>query len=67
MKVCKEMVDAMGAVQPLHYTLFKNFCFTAITILRKRLVTLMVDASILHIKLRDMHEQVPGKFCLNMT
>ncbi|TCD67817.1 Phosphatidylinositol (PI) 3-kinase [Steccherinum ochraceum] len=72
-KVCKEMVDAMGGVQSVHYARFKNFCFTAFTILRKsanlilNLVTLMVDANIPHIKHRDVHEQVLGKFCLDMT
>ncbi|KAL4247958.1 Phosphatidylinositol 3-kinase VPS34 [Abortiporus biennis] len=51
----------------------KNFCFTAFSILRKsanlilNLVTLMVDANIPHIKHRDVHEQVLGKFCLEMT
>ncbi|OBZ72708.1 Phosphatidylinositol 3-kinase catalytic subunit type 3 [Grifola frondosa] len=72
-KVCKEMVEAMGGVQSVHYTRFKNFCFTAFTILRKsanlilNLVTLMVDANIPHIKHRDVHEQVLGKFCLDLT
>ncbi|KAI9001550.1 atypical/PIKK/PI3K protein kinase [Trametes punicea] len=72
-KICKEMVDAMGGVQSVHYTRFKSFCFTAFTILRKsanlilNLVTLMVDANIPHIKQRDVHEQVLGKFCLEMT
>ncbi|KAI0730079.1 atypical/PIKK/PI3K protein kinase [Fomitopsis betulina] len=72
-KVCKEMYDAMGGVQSVHYTRFKNFCFTAFSILRKsanlilNLVTLMVDANIPHIKHRDVHEQVLGKFCLDLT
>ncbi|CAL1715935.1 unnamed protein product [Somion occarium] len=72
-KVCKEMVDAMGGVQSVHYARFKNFCFTGFTILRKsanlilNLVTLMVDANIPHIKHRDVHEQVLGKFCLDLT
>ena len=72
-KVCKEMIDAMGGVQSVHYQRFKSFCFTAFSILRKsanlslNLVTLMVDASIPHIKQRDVHEQVLGKFCLEMT
>ncbi|KAI9066092.1 atypical/PIKK/PI3K protein kinase [Trametes sanguinea] len=72
-KICKEMVDAMGGVQSVHYTRFKSFCFTAFSILRKsanlilNLVTLMVDANIPHIKQRDVHEQVLGKFCLEMT
>ncbi|KAI0663723.1 atypical/PIKK/PI3K protein kinase [Cubamyces menziesii] len=72
-KICKEMVDAMGGFQSVHYTRFKSFCFTAFSILRKsanlilNLVTLMVDANIPHIKQRDVHEQVLGKFCLEMT
>ncbi|KAI0648895.1 atypical/PIKK/PI3K protein kinase [Trametes meyenii] len=72
-KICKEMVDAMGGVQSVHYQRFKSFCFTAFSILRKsanlilNLVTLMVDANIPHIKQRDVHEQVLGKFCLEMT
>ncbi|KAJ7604536.1 atypical/PIKK/PI3K protein kinase [Mycena polygramma] len=50
-KVCKEMVDGMGGAQSPHYARFKNFCFTAFTILRKsanlilNLVALMVDAN----------------------
>ncbi|KAH9945474.1 atypical/PIKK/PI3K protein kinase [Epithele typhae] len=72
-KICKEMVDAMGGVQSPHYQRFKSFCFTAFNILRKNanlilnLVTLMVDANIPHIKQRDVHEQLLGKFCLEMT
>ncbi|KAI0709903.1 atypical/PIKK/PI3K protein kinase [Earliella scabrosa] len=72
-KICKEMVDAMGGVQSVHYQRFKSFCFTAFSILRKsanlilNLVSLMVDANIPHIKQRDVHEQVLGKFCLEMT
>ena len=67
------LVDAMGGVQSVHYQRFKTFCFTAFTSLRKsanlilNLVTLMVDANIPHIKQRDVHEQVLGKFCLEMT
>ncbi|KAJ7606591.1 atypical/PIKK/PI3K protein kinase, partial [Mycena polygramma] len=51
-KVCKEMVDGMGGAQSPHYARFKNFCFTAFTILRKsanlilNLVALMADANI---------------------
>ena len=72
-KVCKEMIDAMGGVQSPHYQKFKSYCFTALSILRKsanlilNLVTLMVDANIPHIKQRDVHEQLLGKFCLEMT
>ncbi|TCD66702.1 Phosphatidylinositol (PI) 3-kinase [Steccherinum ochraceum] len=72
-KVCKETVDAMGGVQSVRYARFKTFCFTAFTILRKsanlmlNLITLMVHANIPRIKHRDVHEQVLGKFCLDMT
>ena len=67
------MIDAMGGVQSMHYTRFKQYCFTAFSILRKsanlilNLVTLMTDANIPHIKQRDIHEQLLGKFCLEMT
>ncbi|KAF9264846.1 phosphatidylinositol 3-kinase [Marasmius fiardii PR-910] len=72
-KVCKEMVDAMGGASSPHYARFKNFCFTAFTILRKsanlilNLVTLMVDANIPDIKHRDVHEQIREKFRLDLT
>ncbi|PPQ99151.1 hypothetical protein CVT24_009341 [Panaeolus cyanescens] len=72
-KVCKEMVDGMGGAQSPHYARFKNFCFTAFTILRKstnlilNLVALMVDANIPDIKHRDVHEQLQEKFRLDLT
>ncbi|KAF9000637.1 atypical/PIKK/PI3K protein kinase [Cyathus striatus] len=72
-KVCKEMVDGMGGGQSPHYARFKNFCFTAFTILRKsanlilNLVALMVDANIPDIKHRDVHEQIQEKFMLDLT
>ncbi|KAF8647050.1 hypothetical protein AX16_006887 [Volvariella volvacea WC 439] len=72
-KVCKEMVDGMGGAQSPHYARFKNFCFTAFTILRKsanlilNLVALMVDANIPDIKHRDVHEQIQEKFRLDLT
>lgn len=72
-KVCKEMVDCMGGPQSPHYMRFKNFCFTAFTILRKsanlilNLVSLMVDANIPDIKHRDVHEQIQEKFRLDLT
>lgn len=72
-KVCKEMVDGMGGAQSTHYVRFKNFCFTAFTILRKsanlilNLVALMVDANIPDIKHRDVHEQIQEKFRLDLT
>ncbi|EMD33468.1 class 3 phosphatylinositol 3-kinase [Gelatoporia subvermispora B] len=72
-KVCKEMVDALGGLQSVHYARFQQFCFTAFSILRKsanlllNLVALMVDAQIPHIKHRDVHEQLLGKFMLDLT
>src|ERR1700761_953168 len=67
------MVDGMGGAQSPHYARFKNFCFTAFTILRKsanlmlNLVALMVDANIPDIKHRDVHEQIQEKFRLDLT
>lgn len=72
-KVCKEMVDGMGGDQSPHYTRFRNFCFTAFTILRKsanlifNLISLMIDANIPDIKHRDVHEQMHDKFRLDLT
>lgn len=56
-KVCKEMVDAMGGMHSPHYARFKNLCYTGFTTLRKNanllinLVALMVDGNIPDIKL----------------
>ena len=56
-KVCKEMVDAMGGMSSPHYARFKSLCFTGFMSLRKNanliinLVALMVDANIPDIKL----------------
>lgn len=56
-KVCKEMVDAMGGMQSPHYARFKSLCYTGFTTLRKNanllinLVALMVDGNIPDIKL----------------
>jgi phosphatidylinositol 3-kinase len=72
-KVCKEMVDALGGAQSYNYERFQSFCFTAFTILRKsanlilNLVALMVDANIPDIKHRDVHEQIQEKFRLDLT
>ncbi|KAF8896526.1 putative atypical/PIKK/PI3K protein kinase [Infundibulicybe gibba] len=60
-------------VKSPHYARFKNFSFTAFTILRKsanlilNLVALMVDANIPDIKHRDVHEQIQEKFRLDLT
>lgn len=56
-KVCKEMVDAMGGTASAHYARFQSLCYTAFIGLRKNsnlilnLVALMVDAGIQDIQL----------------
>ncbi|WFD29728.1 phosphatidylinositol 3-kinase [Malassezia sp. CBS 17886] len=51
-KVCKEMVDAMGGTSSVYYVRFMKLCHTSFTCLRKNanlilnLVALMVDANI---------------------
>lgn len=56
-KVCKEMVDAMGGTTSVHYARFQSLCYTAFIGLRKNsnlilnLVALMVDAGIQDIQL----------------
>lgn len=72
-KVCPEMVDAMGGNQSAEFARFQSLCFIAFTILRKsanlilNLVALMVDANIPDIKHRDVHEQLQDKFRLDLT
>ncbi|EJU04865.1 atypical/PIKK/PI3K protein kinase [Dacryopinax primogenitus] len=72
-KVCKEMVDAMGGATSKHYNRFKSLCYTAFTILRKNanlilnLATLMIDARITDINQHSVHEQLQEKFLLQMT
>lgn len=52
MKLCKEMVEGMGGASSANYMVFKQYCFTAYTTLRKsanlilNLFSLMVDANI---------------------
>ncbi|KAJ6243549.1 phosphatidylinositol 3-kinase catalytic subunit type 3 [Anaeramoeba flamelloides] len=52
MKLCKEMVEAMGGMKSKNYLYFKTLCGDAYTILRKHshllinLLTLMIDANI---------------------
>jgi phosphatidylinositol 3-kinase len=56
-KVCKEMVDAMGGTGSPHYARFQSLCYTAFIGLRKNanlilnLFALMVDAGIQDIQL----------------
>ncbi|GAA5927147.1 phosphatidylinositol 3-kinase VPS34 [Sporobolomyces koalae] len=74
-KVCKEMVDAMGGVHSPHYARFKSLCYTAFTTLRKNsnllinLVALMVDANIPDIKFEPDKAvmKVQDKFLLNLS
>lgn len=35
MKLCKEMVEAMGGMNSIHFQKFKNYCYLAFCILRK--------------------------------
>jgi phosphatidylinositol 3-kinase len=52
MKLCREMVEAMGGLESEHYLKFKSYCFMAFSILRKsanliiNLFELMLDATI---------------------
>ncbi|KAH7106460.1 phosphatidylinositol 3-kinase [Auriculariales sp. MPI-PUGE-AT-0066] len=72
-KVCREMVEAMGGNQSSHYTRFCALCFTAFSILRKsanlilNLVALMADANIPDLQHRDVHEQLMDKFRLDLS
>eukprot|EP00835_Amoeboradix_gromovi_P001289 NODE_56_length_25944_cov_0.235287.p3 type:complete len:769 gc:universal NODE_56_length_25944_cov_0.235287:19390-21696(+) len=51
MKICKEMVELMGGLQHPNYSKFKQYCFTAYSILRKhsksiiQLLMLMKEAN----------------------
>lgn len=73
-KICREMVDAMGGTSSPHYARFKAFCYTAFTGLRKNanlilnLVALMVDANIPDIKLEPDKAvlKVQDKFMLGL-
>ncbi|RUP49834.1 phosphatidylinositol 3-kinase [Jimgerdemannia flammicorona] len=57
MKLCKEMIEAMGGANSAHYQKFRSHCFTAFIILRKNanlilnLFALMVDANVPDIKI----------------
>ncbi|GAA5933309.1 hypothetical protein JCM10213_001246 [Rhodosporidiobolus nylandii] len=74
-KVCKEMVDAMGGMQSPHYARFKSLCYTGFTTLRKNanllinLVALMIDGNIPDIKLEPDKAvmKVQDKFLLNLS
>ena len=67
-KVCKEMVDAMGGTGSSHYARFQSLSYTAFIGLRKNanlilnLVALMVDAGIQDIQLEP--DKAVWKVCL---
>ncbi|KAJ9091439.1 hypothetical protein QFC20_007629 [Naganishia adeliensis] len=73
-KVCREMVDAMGGPQSPHYNRFKSLCYTAFIGLRKNanlilnLIALMVDANIQDIRLEPDKAvlKVQEKFMLDI-
>ncbi|CAG8433683.1 11263_t:CDS:10 [Ambispora gerdemannii] len=75
MKLCKEMVEAMGGANSSHYQRFKSYCYVAFNILRKNanlilnLFALMVDANIPDIKIEPDKAvwKVQEKFRLDLT
>ncbi|GAA6055617.1 hypothetical protein JCM3770_006727 [Rhodotorula araucariae] len=74
-KVCKEMVDALGGLHSAHYARFKNLCFTAFSSLRKNanllinLVALMQDADVPDIRVEPDKAvmKVQDKFLLALS
>ncbi|KAG9294695.1 hypothetical protein G9A89_008174 [Geosiphon pyriformis] len=75
MKLCKEMVEAMGGANSNHYQRFKSYCYIAFNILRKNanlilnLFALMVDANVPDIKIEPDKAvwKVQEKFRLDLT
>ena len=75
MKLCKEMVDAMGGSSSEHYKKFKEYCFLAYSALRKNsnlilnLFSLMANANIPDIKLEPDKAalKVKERFHLEMS
>ncbi|KDE07724.1 phosphatidylinositol 3-kinase [Microbotryum lychnidis-dioicae p1A1 Lamole] len=74
-KVCKEMVDAMGGLHSTEYKRFKKLCGTAFSLLRKNgnllinLVSLMTEANIQDIKIEPDKAvgKVQDKFLLHLS
>ncbi|BGP41137.1 Phosphatidylinositol (PI) 3-kinase [Rhodotorula kratochvilovae] len=74
-KVCKEMVDALGGIHSAHYARFKSLCFTAFSILRKNanllinLVALMQEADVPDIRVEPDKAvmKVQDKFLLSLS
>ncbi|KAI8089272.1 kinase-like domain-containing protein [Halteromyces radiatus] len=75
MKLCKEMIEAMGGADSPHYNKFRQFCYTAFTTLRRNanlilnLFALMVDANIPDIKIEPDKAviKVQEKFRLDLS
>jgi len=75
MKLCKEMVEAMGGTNSPHYHRFRSYCFIAFTILRKsanlilNLLALMVNSTIPDIALEPdkVVWKVQEKFRLDLN
>ncbi|KAI9291368.1 phosphatidylinositol 3-kinase [Neoconidiobolus thromboides FSU 785] len=75
MKLCKEMVEAMGGANSPQYAKFLSYCFVAFNSLRKsanlilNLLSLMLDADIPDIAIEPDKAvmKVQEKFCLEMS
>ena len=75
MKLCKEMVDAMGGTNSIHFQRFKSLCYTAFIVLRKsanlilNLFALMVEANIPDIRMEPDKAvwKVQEKFRLELS
>jgi phosphatidylinositol 3-kinase len=75
MKLCKEMVEAMGGNQSAEYKRFREYCFNAYLILRRsanlilNLFGLMVDTDVQDITMEPDKavKKVQDKFCLHLT
>ncbi|KAI9503625.1 Phosphatidylinositol (PI) 3-kinase [Coemansia spiralis] len=75
MKLCKEMVEAMGGMDSLMYQRFKSHCFVSFSILRKssnlilNLFSLMVHSNIPDIAVApdQVVAMVQDRFCLDLS
>lgn len=75
MKLCKEMIEAMGGANSPYYINFQQYCYTAFTTLRRNanlilnLFALMVDANIPDIKIEPDKAvlKVQEKFRLDLS
>lgn len=72
MKLCKEMIAAMGGTQSQHYTLFQQYCCEAYNILRMsathiiNLFQLMIDGGLNDLT-QDSLKKLEDKFHLEMS